>query len=62
MESIFAMMQSFTKEKMKKRMHVHPKGADFATLHEVIGKEVLPVEYGGTNGKLQDHIGNFSFS
>ena len=28
-------------------------------LHEAVGKDVLPVEYGGTNGTIQDHIGDF---
>ena len=49
-------MNSFAKEKMRERMHVHPKG-DLTALHEAVGKEVLPEELGGTNGKIQDHIG-----
>ena len=43
---------------------VHPKG-DLSGLHEAVGTEVLPEELGGTNGKIQDHIGKsfvtFSF-
>ena len=35
------------------------KEGDFTEIHEQLGKEVLPEEYGGTNGKLQDHLGNF---
>ena len=49
-------MKSFAKEKMKDRLYVHPKG-DLTALHEAVGKDVLPVEYGGTNGTLQEHIG-----
>ncbi len=36
---------------------VHPRG-DLKGLQEDLGTEVLPEEYGGTNGKLQEHIGN----
>ena len=32
------------------------KEGDFTEIHEQLGKEVLPEEYGGTNGKLQDHV------
>ena len=42
---------------MKDRMRVHPKHDDWSTLIEAVGADVLPVEYGGTNGKVQDHIG-----
>ena len=37
-----------------------PKG-DYSQIIDDLGKDVLPEEYGGTNGKLQDHIGNFEF-
>ena len=37
-----------------------PKG-DYSQIIEDLGKDVLPEEYGGTNGKMQDHIGNFNF-
>ena len=33
------------------------KEGDFTEIHAQLGKEVLPEEYGGTNGKLQDHLG-----
>ena len=58
MESVFAMMKSFTKEKMRERLLVHAKG-DLTALHEAVGTDVLPEEYGGTNGKIQDHIGDY---
>ena len=44
-------------EKMKDRMIVHLKHNDWSTLIEAVGADVLPLEYGGTNGKVQDHIG-----
>jgi hypothetical protein len=36
---------------------VHPKSDDWSSLIEAVGTDVLPVEYGGTNGTIQDHIG-----
>jgi len=53
MQGVFTMMQSFQKEKMRKRNKVHLKG-DYTELYEDIGKEVLPEEYGGCNGPLAD--------
>jgi len=54
MESIHNMMQSFQKKKMRERQHIHPKG-DLTKLHEELGTDILPKEYGGTNGTLEDH-------
>jgi len=53
MESIFKLFESFQKEKMRKRNHVHPKG-DMSRVIEDLGKEVLPKEYGGTGPSLED--------
>jgi len=53
MESIFNMVQNLQKEKMRKRNHVHPRGS-LEQLHEDIGVELLPKEYGGTNGTLEE--------
>lgn len=57
MEGIFAMMRNFAKEKMRKRLQVHEKKDNYKKLQAEVGKDVLPAEYGGTNGTLQDHIG-----
>jgi len=38
-------------------VQVHPKQDDWSSLKEAVGADVLPVEYGGNNGPLQDHIG-----
>jgi len=51
METVLNMMQSFMKDKMRKRNKIHPKG-DYSSLWEEVGKDVLPVEYGGTNMDL----------
>jgi hypothetical protein len=45
---------------MRERLRVHPKHNDCSSLIEAVGADVLPLEYGGTNGKVQDHIGNFA--
>ena len=57
MESIFNVMMSFSKEKFKQRVQLVGKD-NLAKLHEELGTEILPVEYGGTNGSIQDHLGN----
>jgi len=53
MQGVFTMMQSFLTEKMRKRNQVHQKG-DYVKLYEEIGKDVLPEEYGGSNGSVKD--------
>ncbi|XP_047477055.1 alpha-tocopherol transfer protein-like isoform X2 [Penaeus chinensis] len=51
-DTVFSIFKSFMKEKMKKRIHIH--GSDLESLHKEIPKEILPVEYGGTNGTVED--------
>merc|ERR1719510_1794163 len=43
-------------EKMQRRMNAHPKGQGYDSLVESLGKDVLPIEYGGKNGPLEEHI------
>ncbi len=57
MEKVIAAMKAFMVEKMKDRIHLH-NSDNMATIHEAFGKDVLPEEYGGTNGKVQEHIDN----
>jgi len=52
-ESVFKMMESFQKEKMRQRNRVHPKG-DLSGMIADLGPEVLPEEYGGTNGTVEE--------
>ena len=54
---IFNFMMSFSKDKFKERTQLVAKN-DFAKLHEELGTEILPKEYGGTNRSVQDHLGN----
>ncbi|XP_069978324.1 alpha-tocopherol transfer protein-like isoform X2 [Penaeus vannamei] len=51
-DTVFSIFKSFMKEKMKKRIHIH--GSDLESLHKEIPKEILPVEYGGTNGTIEE--------
>jgi len=53
MESLFSMVQSLQKQKMKERNHVHSKG-DYSKLHENVGTDILPKEYGGNGESLED--------
>ena len=48
---------SFANEKMKERTKFYSKERDLAYLQELVGKDVLPEEYGGTNGTMKMHIG-----
>ena len=56
-ESIFNVMMSFSKEKIKKRIQLVAKD-NYSKLHEELGTEILPKEYGGTNKSVQDHLGD----
>jgi hypothetical protein len=40
------------------QVHVH--GRNLASLHTIVAPELLPREYGGTNGTLQDLIGEWT--
>jgi len=53
MESIHNMVKSLQEEKMRNRNTVHKTG-DLSKLHEDLGKEILPTEYGGTNGTIEE--------
>ncbi|XP_064107324.1 retinol-binding protein pinta-like isoform X5 [Macrobrachium nipponense] len=51
-DTVFNIFKSFMKEKMKKRIHIH--GSDLESLYKEVPKECLPVEYGGTNGTIEE--------
>ncbi|CAL4095895.1 unnamed protein product [Meganyctiphanes norvegica] len=51
-DTVFSIFKSFMKEKMKKRIHIH--GSDLESLHKQIPKDILPKEYGGTNGTVEE--------
>jgi len=48
---IFNLFRKFMKEKMKKRVRVH---GSYAEMQEHVPVEMLPAEYGGTAGGLED--------
>uniref|UniRef100_A0A8C5QA41 Alpha tocopherol transfer protein like n=1 Tax=Leptobrachium leishanense TaxID=445787 RepID=A0A8C5QA41_9ANUR len=50
-KGIFAILRPFLKEKLVKRFFLH--GSDLNSLHKNFPKSTLPVEYGGTAGKLE---------
>nr|CAI5827762.1 unnamed protein product [Callosobruchus analis] len=50
-DTIVGWVKPFLKEKIKNRIHMH---SDFESLYKFVPKEVLPEEYGGSAGKLQD--------
>ena len=37
------------------------KGQGYDSLVESLGKDVLPIEYGGKNGPLEEHIGTYVY-
>ena len=59
MERVCQTMMSFGNKKVKERTKLYPKGADCKKLHDVLGKDVLPAEYGGNAGPIQLQIGKF---
>ena len=56
---LFQTILSFAPKKVKDRTKFYPKGTDFKKLHEALGKDVLPEEYGGNAGPIQKQIGSF---
>ncbi|XP_063529629.1 uncharacterized protein LOC134740905 [Cydia strobilella] len=51
-ESVFNLMKTFINEKLKQRIHVHNK--DYEGLYKHVPKEILPAEYGGNSGTIQE--------
>jgi len=52
-EGVLGLVKSLQKEKMRQRMVVH-KAGDLTVLHDMVGKKILPKEYGGSNGTMRD--------
>ncbi|KAK3912627.1 Retinol-binding protein pinta [Frankliniella fusca] len=49
---VLNIFRKFMNDKLKKRVHVHGKSLD--SLHKVVSPSILPEEYGGTCGTLQE--------
>ncbi|XP_068144671.1 retinol-binding protein pinta [Drosophila tropicalis] len=52
-EKFMSIAKSLMSEKIRKRFHIHSK---LESLYKYVPKECLPVEYGGSNGTVQDVI------
>ncbi|XP_044260173.1 alpha-tocopherol transfer protein-like [Tribolium madens] len=50
---IIKWVSPFLKEKIRKRIHVHP---DLESLFRFVPRELLPEEFGGTAGKVNEHM------
>ncbi len=57
LDTLYGLFKSLMKKKVQERMMVHQKG-DWSQMVEDLGVDVLPKEYGGTNGTLVEHAGN----
>ncbi|XP_071548202.1 retinol-binding protein pinta-like [Panulirus ornatus] len=51
-ETLFNLCKPLMKEKMKKRVHVH--GHNLDQLYQYVPRAMLPTEYGGANGSVQE--------
>ncbi|XP_050675537.1 alpha-tocopherol transfer protein-like [Leptidea sinapis] len=51
-ETSYILLKTFLSEKLRNRFHVHNK--NFAALYETFPQEMLPEEYGGSNGSIQE--------
>ncbi|XP_023159919.2 alpha-tocopherol transfer protein isoform X2 [Drosophila hydei] len=52
-EKAMSIAKSLMSDKIRKRFHIHSK---LDSLYKYVPKEYLPIEYGGTNGNIQDIV------
>ena len=50
---------AFAKKKLRDRTKFHSKSDKLSRLYDALGQDVLPEEYGGTNGTMKAHIGKY---
>lgn len=55
-DTIIQWVKPFLKEKIRNRIHVH---TNLESLYKFVSKDILPEEYGGTAGKIDQFNGNF---
>ncbi|XP_059061367.1 alpha-tocopherol transfer protein-like [Achroia grisella] len=53
-DKIYGLMKPFLKQDITNMLHFHPPKSD--TLFKFLDKEDLPEDYGGTLGKMEDHM------
>ncbi|XP_068229029.1 retinol-binding protein pinta-like isoform X1 [Palaemon carinicauda] len=51
-DALFNLFKPLMREKMKKRVHLH--GSNIESMHKYVPKSMLPSEYGGTAGTIQE--------
>uniref|UniRef100_A0A1B6D463 CRAL-TRIO domain-containing protein n=1 Tax=Clastoptera arizonana TaxID=38151 RepID=A0A1B6D463_9HEMI len=51
-DAVFAFLKPFLKEKIRQRIYLH--GKDMSSLHNFINQEILPSEYGGSQGEFDN--------
>lgn len=51
-DTVINWVKPFLKEKIRNRIHVHPDGLE--SLYKFVPREILPTEYGGDAGSLQE--------
>ncbi|XP_005190332.1 alpha-tocopherol transfer protein-like [Musca domestica] len=56
-DTIFKFIKPFVKEKLLSRVHFHP---DLESLYKSVPKDILPEEYGGMAGKINDFISQWN--
>ncbi len=56
LDALYNLFKGLMKKKVQERMRVHPRG-DLTGLVEDLGTDILPEDYGGTNGTLEQHAG-----
>ena len=56
-EGVCRLCMTFSNDKMRERTKFYSKTADLSAVCNAVGKDILPEEYGGTNGTMKKHIG-----
>lgn len=51
-DTVINWVKPFLKEKIRNRIHVHPDGLE--SLYKFVPREILPSEYGGDAGSIQE--------
>lgn len=56
-DRIFSLIRPLLKEELLEVMHFHTRGLE--SLHQLVAKEVLPIEYGGNLTSINEHHKSF---
>lgn len=58
-DACLTLVQPFLSRRMKEQFHFHKK--NWPSLHEYLGRDALPEEYGGPDGQIIDHDKLYKF-